>query len=140
MSKVNLFGLDIAIKDLNNTIKISKEDVENSKDVNIRIDIINKEGNVVNGISTENLIQGLIVCSNAYLPGNQPVEDVKKYKCKLGKIIKKGAIIKISNFKDKDIRLLVSIREEVRFNFYGKNIIELIKNAEEFNTTIKASL
>jgi len=142
MSKVKLSGLDIAVKELDNTIKIKKEDSSNGKEDNIRIDIINKEGNIIDGLSTENLIKGLIVCSNTFLPENEPLENVKKYKCRLEKLIKKGAIVKVDMLsKEHDImRLTIHIKGRDKYNFYSPTLMEAVKFTEEYKTVLKTEL
>ena len=102
MSKVKLSGLDIVVKNFCKTIKVSKEDKDSEFYIsgNIKIEIANENGEIDNGISCNNLIRGLMVCSNYYQPDLMCVEDVKNYKCKLEKLIQKGAIVNISKLSE----------------------------------------
>jgi len=143
MSKVNLAGLDIVIRDFGKTIKISKEDFTSKfvdKKAYIKIEILDEEGKVINGMSSENLIRGLIVCSNYFLPESEPAEEVKKYKCCLDKCIKRGAVITIEMFdeENKQMHLAISINGHNKFNFYGLTLMEILKNVEEFKKIAKS--
>jgi len=140
MSKVKLAGLDIAVYNFGKTIKIQKEDSGDKNSKNIQINIIDAQGNIVNGMTCENLVHGLIVCSNYYLPTSMQPDDNKNYKCKLEKMIKKGVVVNIKKFQNDGIHLAINLQGKDKYNFYGKNIIELINQAEELKKIINQSL
>lgn len=139
MSKVKLAGLDMAVRDLGNRIKISKEESFNKKckSPNIRIDIKDKDGKVVNGITNENLIEGLIICSNYYLPDNAELDIIKGYKTKLEKCIKQGAVVEVE-MSPKLVRLSINVKGMKKYNYYGNSIIDTIKLAETLIYNVKS--
>lgn len=136
MKKVNLEGLNIAIKELNKTILISRSDDFTKKYINKDADIIIeilKDGRVVNGTSTENLVRGLIVCSNYYLPDNAEQEIVKKYKTRLEKLVRKGMTIEIKKMNTSNdlIQLIVYANGVGNHNFYAHKMLEVLKLVED---------
>ena len=133
MSKVQLSGLDVVVKNFGKTIKVHKDDNNTEFHIsgNIKIEIVNANGEIDNGISCDNLICGLIVCSNYYQFDLMNVEDVKNYKCKLEKLIKKGSAINISKFSENMLKLTIFNNGKERYNYYAPRVIETIKMSEE---------
>jgi len=142
MSKVSLVGLDVAVKLLNNTIKIKSEESQynNKKTNDIKIEICNKDERVIDSLTTSNLVNGLIVCSNYFLSESMEQDAIKNYKTKLEKSIKNGATVKIDMFKKDMVRLAVNVDGRDKFNFYGKKVIELIESAESLKIDFNNSL
>ena len=140
MSKVKLAGIDRIVKNLNKTVIISKDEENKDKRFNIQVGILDVQGNIVNGITCENAIRGLIICSNYYLTSEEISEEVKNYKSKLEKLIRHGAMVKIKKFHNDGIHLALNLDGKDKYNFYGKNVIELIKKAEEYRFLVSHSL
>lgn len=136
MKKVSLEGLDIAIKQLNKTLLITRTDDFTkkyiNKDAEINIEIL-KDGRVVNGTTTENLIRGLIVCSNYYLPYNAEQEKIKKARTQLENLVREGAVAKIKMFNTNLMQLEINVKGEDKYNYYGNGLTDLIKFVEEMN-------
>ena len=103
MSKVKLAGIDRIVKNLNKTVIISKEEDNRDKHFNIQVGILDAQGNIVNGITCENIIRGLIICSNYYLTSEEISEEVKNYKSKLEKLVRHGVVVKIQKFHNEGI-------------------------------------
>ena len=133
MSKVKLAGLDIAISDLGKTVRIAKEDCldKTNKNTNIRIDIMDKDGNIVNGMSNENLIRGLIICSNYYLSDSIVSDEIKKYRSQLEKWVRDGVVANIDKLNSKLIRIALCIDGKNKYNYYGNTLMEAIAVTEE---------
>ena len=142
MRKINLKGLERAVKELNKTIIITRDDFSKKhidKDVDIKIQILH-EGRVVDSVSTSNLIKGLIVLSNHYLEELIFLEDVKKKKAKLERIVRKGAEVEISNFTEKLICLKVKINGDNKYNFYAENFTDVLASVEDLGKTVESHL
>lgn len=136
MKHIRLDALDFLVKEKNNIIKIKQEDEFlmqfTNKDADIRIEII-EDGEVVEGMSTRNLIKGLIVCSNHYLPDTAELEDMREIKTKLEKAVRKGANVTIKNFGKDKIQLILNVKGEDKYHFYLDTIAEVIDLVEETN-------
>lgn len=142
MSKLKLSGLDIAIKEKNNTIRISPANDFSKKFINAQADIgieILEDGRVVNGTDTENLVKGLIVCSNYYLPELSELELIRKGKTKLEKAVRKGAIVEIKKFTEDQslIQLNININGENKYNFYSKRVVDVLRMTQEHKTVFQ---
>lgn len=141
MRKIKLKGLERAVKELNKTILIRKDDFSKEhidKDLDLRIDLI-KDDEVVNGVTTDNLIKGLIVCSNYYLPLME-IEDIKKAKTKLEKAVKRGAVIVVEKFTEESMHMVVRIDGKNKYNFYGPSFSDIFKLVENSNKMLEAEL
>lgn len=142
MKNIKLEGLDNIIKEKNNTIQISPADEFSkrfiSKKADIRIEIL-EDGEVVNGTTTNNLIRGLIVCSNHYLPDTAEIEEMYEIKTKLERAVRKGAEVTIKRFgKANDrIHLAVNIKGENKYNFYLDTLAEILEMVEETNKKLQ---
>lgn len=142
MSRIKLAGIEIAVKNLNKTILISKDELSKklmNKNADLKIEVL-KNDMVVNGTTAENLIEGLMVCSNYYLPALELEEKVKKPRIKLEKLIRKGAEVKIEKFCEDSIKLIVIVNGKSKYHFYAKKITDLLKMVEESNKLISSEL
>jgi len=143
MKKVRLEGLDIVLNEGNKQILIYKDEFSKQfidPKVDIRIEIIS-DGKSENGLTTGNLVQGLIVCSNYYLQDGEYPEDDKKYKTKLEKLIKNGVKAKITKLKDSDlIKFSLIINGKDKYNTYGKTFIETMKMIEGYSFLVEKGL
>lgn len=144
MKKLKFEGIEYAIKKLNQKINISIDDFSKQfidKKADIRIEIL-EDGKVVNGITTQNLIRGLIVCSNHYLPESVDLEDIRDVKTKFEKTIRKGVVAKIEKVNNKDslIRLIIEIKGKDKYTYYSENFINLLHMVEETKKVVQNSL
>ena len=141
-SKLKLSGLDIAIKERNNTIQITPADDFFKKFINSKSDISIEsleDGEVVNGTMTDNLMKVLIVCSNYYLPESVEQEDICNIKTKLEKLIRKGLIVKIKKFTEDAslIQLVVNVNGEDKYYFYASNVVDVLRMTQEHKMILK---
>lgn len=128
MSKIKLHGLNVIVRDQDKTIRIAKE--ESCSGINI--DILDKDNHIVNGVMSDNLITGLIICSNYYLWNLEEQETAKKYRTKLEKLIRKGAQLKIQNMDSTKeyVELIINVEGKDTYHFYGKDVADSVLLAE----------
>ncbi len=129
MSKIKLNGLTNIVRNQDKTIRVALE--ESCKEINI--DILDKENHIVNGVMTDNLIVGLVICSNYYLSENEEQEPIKKCRTKLDKLIRKGAKLKIKTMDGAKeyIELIVNVEGKDTYHFYGKDVADSVRMAAQ---------
>lgn len=142
MRKFKLKGIERAVKELNNTILITRDDFSKEyidKNADIKIQML-KDSKAIDSITTDNLIKGLIVCSNYYLPAIELEENLKTVKTKLEKLIRKGAAVKIVKFQEDSMRLIIKVNGDNKYNFYGSTFNQILEMVEDSSKTIASNL